>query len=164
MGAANCEVARVEEAMEMSEAGRLARDKTLQPEYDLYDRRPDESELEPVVRAHGLGVINYYSLASGFLSGKYRDAADASKSARGRGVVDKYLNPRGLQILDALDAISDAHQVTPTQVALAWQIARPGITAPIVSATSLKQLDDLTGATQLTLTPEQIDQLDQASR
>ena len=91
-------------------------------------------------------------------------SADAGKSARGQGVIEKYLNPRGLRILDALDAISEAHQVTPTQVALAWQIARPGITAPIVSATSLQQIDDLVGATQLTLTPEQIAQLDEASR
>ncbi|MFB6325725.1 aldo/keto reductase [Pantoea deleyi] len=164
IGASNYSADRLQEALEISEAQGLARYETLQPEYNLYDRQPYESALEPVVRAHGLGVINYYSLASGFLSGKYREAADAAKSARGQSVVEKYLNPRGLRILDALDAISEAQQVTPTQVALAWQIARPGITAPIVSATSLKQLDDLTGALQLTLSPEQITQLDEASR
>ena len=164
IGASNYSGARLQEALKVSESQGLARYETLQPEYNLYDRQPYEAELEPVVRAHGLGVINYYSLASGFLSGKYRDAADAGKSARGQGVVEKYLNSRGLRILDALDVISEAHQVTPTQVALAWLIARPGITAPIVSATSLEQLDDLTGAMHLTLTPAQIDQLNQASR
>ena len=164
IGASNYSAARLQQALQISEAEGLARYETLQPEYNLYDRQPYESELEPVVTQHGLGVINYYSLASGFLSGKYRQAADASKSQRGQGVVEKYLNPRGLRILDALDAISEAHQVSPTQVALAWQIARPSITAPIVSATSLAQLDDLVGATQLQLTPEQIEQLAEASR
>lgn len=164
IGASNYSAARLQQALEISETEGLARYETLQPEYNLYDRQPYESELEPVVTHHGLGVINYYSLASGFLSGKYRQPADASKSQRGQGVVEKYLNPRGLKILAALDAIAEAHQVSPTQVALAWQIARPSITAPIVSATSLAQLDDLVGATRLTLTPEQIEQLSQASR
>lgn len=148
IGASNYSAARLQEALQTSEKEGLARYETLQPEYNLYDREGYEAELEKVVTEHGLGVINYYSLASGFLSGKYRSAADASKSARGQGVVEKYLNPRGLKILASLDEISQAHQVSPTQVALAWQIARPGITAPIVSATSLTQLDDLVGATQ----------------
>jgi aryl-alcohol dehydrogenase-like predicted oxidoreductase len=163
IGASNYSAARLQQALEISKSEGLARYETLQPEYNLYDRSGYEAELEKVVTGHGLGVINYYSLASGFLSGKYRTAADASKSARGQGVVDQYLNPRGLKILAALDEVSEAHQVTPTQVALAWQIARPSITAPIVSATSLQQLDDLVAATQLKLTQQQIDQLSQAS-
>lgn len=163
IGASNYSAARLQEALQTSEKEGLARYETLQPEYNLYDRESYEAELEKVVTEHGLGVINYYSLASGFLSGKYRSAADASKSARGQGVVEKYLNPRGLKILASLDEISQAHQVSPTQVALAWQIARPGITAPIVSATSLTQLDDLVGATQLKLTQAEIEQLANAS-
>ncbi|MBE5252401.1 aldo/keto reductase [Mixta mediterraneensis] len=163
IGASNYSAARLQEALQTSEKEGLARYETLQPEYNLYDREGYEAELEKVVTEHGLGVINYYSLASGFLSGKYRSAADASKSARGQGVVEKYLNPRGLKILASLDEISQAHQVSPTQVALAWQIARPGITAPIVSATSLTQLDDLVGATQLKLTQAEIEQLANAS-
>ncbi|MDL4914029.1 MAG: aldo/keto reductase [Enterobacterales bacterium endosymbiont of Blomia tropicalis] len=163
IGASNYSAARLQEALQTSEKEGLARYETLQPEYNLYDREVYEAELEKVVTEHGLGVINYYSLASGFLSGKYRSAADASKSARGQGVVEKYLNPRGLKILASLDEISQAHQVSPTQVALAWQIARPGITAPIVSATSLTQLDDLVGATQLKLTQAEIEQLANAS-
>lgn len=163
IGASNYSAARLQEALQTSEKEGLARYETLQPEYNLYDRECYEAELEKVVTEHGLGVINYYSLASGFLSGKYRSAADASKSARGQGVVEKYLNPRGLKILASLDEISQAHQVSPTQVALAWQIARPGITAPIVSATSLTQLDDLVGATQLKLTQAEIEQLANAS-
>lgn len=163
IGASNYSAARLQEALQISESQGLARYETLQPEYNLYDRKGYEAELENVVRQQGLGVINYYSLASGFLSGKYRSAADASKSARGQGVVEKYLNPRGLKILAALDEVSHAHQVSPTQVALAWQIARPGITAPIVSATSLQQLDDLTGAMALKLTQQEIDHLTQAS-
>ena len=163
IGASNYSAARLQEALQTSEKEGLARYETLQPEYNLHDREGYEAELEKVVTEHGLGVINYYSLASGFLSGKYRSAADASKSARGQGVVEKYLNPRGLKILASLDEISQAHQVSPTQVALAWQIARPGITAPIVSATSLTQLDDLVGATQLKLTQAEIEQLANAS-
>ena len=163
IGASNYSAPRLQEALAISEAHGLARYETLQPEYNLYDRAGYEAALEQVVTQHGLGVINYYSLASGFLSGKYRRAEDASKSARGQGVVEKYLNPRGLAILAALDEIAHAHGVTPTQVALAWQMARPSITAPIVSATSLAQLEDLVGAMRLRLTPEEIETLAQAS-
>jgi aryl-alcohol dehydrogenase-like predicted oxidoreductase len=109
-------------------------------------------------------VISYYSLASGFLSGKYRSAADASKSsARGKSVVDKYLNPRGLRILTALDDIASTHGASASQVALAWLIARPGITAPIVSATSVAQLKDVLAAAQVALSAEDVAQLDAAS-
>jgi len=163
IGASNYSAPRLQEALKVSEEHGLAHYATLQPEYNLYDRAGYESALEAVATQHGLGVINYYSLASGFLSGKYRRAEDASKSARGQGVVEKYLNPRGLAILAALDEIANAHGVTPTQVALAWQIARPSITAPIVSATSLAQLEDLIGATRLRLTADEIEKLAQAS-
>ncbi|MFH8135025.1 aldo/keto reductase [Pantoea osteomyelitidis] len=163
IGASNYNAARLQEALETSEKNGLARYETLQPEYNLYDRQGYESALEEVAIKHGLGVINYYSLASGFLSGKYRSKEDAGKSPRGQGVVEKYLNPRGLKILSALDDIADSHDATPTQVALAWQIARPGITAPIVSATSLQQLEDLVKATQLFLSKQEIAELNQAS-
>ena len=163
IGASNYGAARLQEALETSEKNGLARYETLQPEYNLYDRQGYESALEEVAINNGLGVINYYSLASGFLSGKYRSKEDAGKSPRGQGVVEKYLNPRGLKILSALDDIADSHDATPTQVALAWQIARPGITAPIVSATSLQQLEDLVKATQLFLSKQEIAELDQAS-
>lgn len=164
IGASNYRAERLQEALDISEREGLVRYETLQPEYNLYDRKGYESGLEAVAVNAGLGVINYYSLASGFLSGKYRNKGDAGKSARGEQVIAKYLNPRGLTILDALDTVSAAHGVPPSQVALAWQMARPGITAPIASATSLHQLDDLAGATRLSLTAEQVKLLDDASR
>ncbi|MEJ4044829.1 aldo/keto reductase [Erwinia sp. SLM-02] len=151
IGASNYSADRLSEALKISQDAGLARYETLQPEYNLYDREGYESGLEAVVEEHGLGVINYYSLASGFLSGKYRKPEDAAKSARGQGVVEKYLNDRGLKIVHALVQVAEAHHATPTQVALAWQIARPSITAPIVSATSLAQVDELVKATQLKL-------------
>lgn len=163
IGASNYSAARLEEALKVSEAQGIARYETLQPEYNLYDRAGYEQGLEQVVEAHQLGVIGYYSLASGFLSGKYRSAADAGKSARGEGVVKQYLNPRGHQILQALDELAEKHRVSPTQIALAWLIARPSVTAPIVSATSLAQLDDLAQAATLTLDEQDITRLNEAS-
>lgn len=163
IGASNYSAARLQEALRTSEKEGLARYETLQPEYNLYDRKGYEAGLEKIVQDSNLGVINYYSLASGFLSGKYRSANDANKSARGKGVVEKYLNARGRNILASLDEIANAHNVAPAQVALAWLIARPSITAPIVSATSLAQLDDLVGATRLKLTADEIEKLTQAS-
>ncbi len=151
IGASNYSADRLSEALKISQDAGLARYETLQPEYNLYDREAYESGLEAVVKAHGLGVINYYSLASGFLSGKYRKPEDAAKSARGQGVVEKYLNERGLKIIHTLVQVAEGLHATPTQVALAWQIARPGITAPIVSATSLALVDELVKATQLKL-------------
>lgn len=164
IGASNYAAGRLREALKISKEHGLARYETLQPEYNLYDRQGYESELEAVVKEHGLGVINYYSLASGFLSGKYRTPEDASKSARGQNVVDKYLNPRGLKIIDTLVQVAERNHASPTQVALAWQIARPGITAPIVSATSLSQVDELVKATELKLSDEDKRALTEASR
>ncbi|MBJ7223997.1 MULTISPECIES: aldo/keto reductase [unclassified Brenneria] len=163
IGASNYDAPRLAQALKVSADNHLARYETLQPEYNLYDRQGYEAELEPLAREQGLGVINYYSLASGFLSGKYRQPADASKSARGQGVVKQYLNERGKTILEALDSIANIHQATQSQVALAWLIARPGITAPIASATSLEQVNQLADATRLILPPEDIELLNKAS-
>ena len=140
----------------------LARYDSLQPLYNLYDRAVYEDQLEPLCVEEGVGVIPYYSLASGFLSGKYRSEDDLSKSARG-GTVKKYLNERGFRILDALDQVAAKYNSTPARVALAWVIARPSITAPIASATSLAQLNDLIEATKLQLDQEAIALLDRAS-
>ena len=164
IGASNYSAARLAEALKVSEQHRLPRYESLQPEYNLYDRAGYEAELEPLVRAQGLGVISYYSLASGFLTGKYRTPADATKSsARGEQVVKQYLNARGQRILAALDDIAARHSATPAQVSLAWLIARPGITAPIASATSIEQLQEILGAARLSLSGDDIDQLDAAS-
>ena len=163
VGASNYKAERLAEALKVSEEQGLARYETLQPEYNLYDREEYESGLEKVASENGLGVINYYSLASGFLSGKYRRPEDASKSQRGDGVVQKYLNPRGLSILKALDRVAESNNATPTQVALAWQIARPSITAPIVSVTSLAQLDELVKAAALKLSEADLRTLSDAS-
>ena len=163
IGASNYSATRLQEALNVSKEQGIARYETLQPEYNLYDRQDYESGLEKVITENGLGVINYYSLASGFLSGKYRSKEDASKSKRGAGVVEKYLNDRGHKILKALDDVAEKHRASPTQVSLAWLIARPGITAPIVSATSLDQLKELSLATQLKLDPQDIETLNQAS-
>ena len=164
IGASNYSAERLRDALKVSADYHLPRYETLQPEYNLYDRSGYEGKLEPLAREHGVGVISYYSLASGFLSGKYRSAADVGKSAaRGAKVADRYLNPRGLRILQALDDVAAGHKATPAQVALAWLIARPGITAPIVSATSVQQLQEVLAAAQLGLSPAQVAQLDAAS-
>jgi aryl-alcohol dehydrogenase-like predicted oxidoreductase len=115
-----------------------------------------------VCMQHGLGVINFYALASGFLSGKYRSAADLGKSPRGGGA-KKYLTPQGFRVLDALDSVAARLHATPAQVALAWQIARPGITAPIASATSILQLQSLVAATRLALDADAMREIDAAS-
>lgn len=164
IGASNFSATRLRDALQVSADYHLPRYETLQPEYNLYDRRGYEAELEPLVREQALGVISYYSLASGFLSGKYRTAGDAShSSARGAKVVAQYLNARGLRILRALDDIAASHKATPAQVALAWLIARPGISAPIVSATSVAQLQEILAAARLQLGSNDIAQLDAAS-
>lgn len=164
IGASNFTAARLAQALDVAEQQNLPRYESLQPLYNLCDRAVFERELEPLVTARGVGVINYYALAAGFLTGKYRSAADADKSARGKSTVDKYLNPRGLRILAALDAAAEQHGATPAEVALAWQIARPAITAPIASATSLEQLAKLASAATLQLDAASIAAIDQASR
>jgi len=164
LGASNYSAQRLQAALDISKQQGLARYETLQPEYNLYDREGYESELEQVARDNHLGVINYYALASGFLSGKYKKPQDAAKSQRGQGIVDKYLNERGLRIVEALEDVAASHDASATQVALAWLIARPGITAPIVSDTSLQQLDELVKATELALSKQEIEELSRASK
>jgi aryl-alcohol dehydrogenase-like predicted oxidoreductase len=163
IGASNFTAPRLAEALDVAEKQGLPRYESLQPLYNLYDRAVFEKDLEPLCVERGVGVINFYALAAGFLTGKYRSEADAAKSARGGNTTKKYLNPRGLRILDALDKAAKATDATQGQVAIAWQIARPSITAPIASATSVKQLDELTAAANLQLPPEIIAALDAAS-
>jgi aryl-alcohol dehydrogenase-like predicted oxidoreductase len=162
IGASNYTAPRLKEALETSERLGLPRYQSLQPHYNLVERPGYEAELEPLCVAEHLGVINYFALAAGFLTGKYRNEADFATSPRGAGV-KKYLNPQGKQILAALDDIAARHHATPGQVAIAWLIARPSITAPIASATSTAQLDDLIKAASLTLSPADIDSLNHAS-
>jgi len=163
IGASNHSAARLREALDTSERLGLPRYETLQPLYNLVDREPYEAELEPLVRERGLGVINFFGLARGFLTGKYRSEADLAQSPRGAGVKAAYFNERGFRILAALDAAAAAEQATPAQVALAWQMARLGITAPIASATSVAQFDELARAASITLSGETVDALDRAS-
>ena len=163
IGASNFSAPRLAEALDVAEKLGLPRYESLQPLYNLYDRAVFEEALEPLCLARGVGVINFYALAAGFLTGKSRSQADVAKSARGASTIKKYLNPRGLRILDALDAAAKAHGATPGQVAIAWQIARPAVTAPIASATSLKQLEELVAAATLQLAPGTLAALDAAS-
>ena len=163
IGASNYTAPRLALAIETSERLGVPRYESLQPLYNLVEREPYESELEPVCVEHGLGVINFYALASGFLTGKYRSTADLGKSVRGSGA-GKYLNERGLAMLAALDAVADTVGATPAQIALAWQIARPSITAPIASATTPAQLDELVAAARLTLDTPSIAMIDRVSR
>ena len=164
IGASNYGATRLAAALDVSRKLGLPRYEVLQPEYNLVARKGYESDLEPLVRREHIGVVPYYSLASGFLTGKYREKGDLAKSAARGGAVAKYLDPHGLHILEVLDAIASEHEATPAQVALAWLMARPGITAPIASATNATQVRDIAAATRLTLSPSEITQLDQASR
>jgi aryl-alcohol dehydrogenase-like predicted oxidoreductase len=164
IGASNYTAQRLEEALQTSARQKLPRYETLQPLYNLMERPAYEEQLEPLCRREGLGVINYFSLASGFLTGKYRSEADAAKSVRGGNLVKKYLNDRGRKVLDALDSAAAQHKATTAQVALAWQMARPGLTAPIASATSLAQFEELAGAARLSLDAATLAAIDAASR
>jgi aryl-alcohol dehydrogenase-like predicted oxidoreductase len=163
IGASNHTAERLSEALKVSRDGGLPRYEALQPQYNLYARSDFESALEPLCLAQQIGVVNYFALAAGFLSGKYRTPADAAKSARGKGVVAKYLNERGLKILGALDDVGRRYKASPASVALAWQIARPSITAPIASATTVAQLTELIAATKLKLDNADIEKLNTAS-
>ena len=163
IGASNYGADRFAEALEVSKQHNLPRYESLQPEYNLVSRAGYEQALEPLIRKEDVGVINYYALASGFLSGKYRSEADLTKSSARGGAVKKYLNGQGLKVLTTLDAIAAAHKATTAQIALAWLMARPGITAPIASATSVEQLQELVGAVKLSLSAADIEALNQAS-
>ncbi|HEY4163419.1 MAG TPA: aldo/keto reductase [Dongiaceae bacterium] len=162
IGASNFTAARLREALDISAKNGLPRYESLQPEYNLYAREGYETELEPLCRKERVGVIGYFALASGFLTGKYRSKADFAKSQRGEDM-GKYLNARGERILKALDETAAETKATPAQIAIAWLIARPGVTSPIASATSVDQINDLLKATSLKLSASQIERLDRAS-
>jgi len=160
-GGSNLTVPMLEAAIAAAKRG-LPRYEVLQPEYNLVDRQGFEGGLAPLCEREEIGVITYYSLARGFLSGKYRGEADLGKSARG-GAIKAYLNPRGFRILDALDSVAARHKAKPAEVALAWAIGRPGVTAPIASATSIEQVESLARATEIELTGADMEALNAAS-
>jgi aryl-alcohol dehydrogenase-like predicted oxidoreductase len=162
IGASNYTAERLAAALEVSAQHGYPRYESLQPHYNLYERAGYEAALEPLSLAKGIGVIPYFSLASGFLTGKYRSESDLTKSPRGQGV-KKYLDERGFRILAALDQVAREKHSTPGKVALAWLLARPSITAPIASATSVAQLHDLVDATNIELDPASVGLLNQAS-
>ncbi len=163
IGASNFTAARLAEANAVAAKLGVPRYECLQPHYNLVERKVYEDALEPLCRAQQLGVINFFGLARGFLTGTYRSVADLAQSVRGGGV-KKYLEPHPMRVLAALDAVAADLKATPAQVALAWQMARPGITAPIASATSVAQLQELMGAARLVLSPFQAGTLDAASQ
>ncbi|WP_306590031.1 aldo/keto reductase [Geothrix sp. 21YS21S-4] len=163
VGASNYSAAQVREALDAAAARDLPRYDVLQPEYNLYDRQGYEGALRDLALAEGLGVITYFSLARGFLSGKYRSEADLGQSVRGGGI-KAYLNERGFRILGALEQVAARHGAKPAEVALAWLMARPGVTAPIASATTPAQLDSLIRAASLALAPEDLAVLKEGSR
>jgi len=162
IGASNFPAERLKEALDASARDNLPKYQVYQPEYNLYSREKYEQEYEQLILDNQLGVINYYALASGFLSGKYRSEADLNKSPRGGGVKN-FLNDRGFKILEALDQVSGQYNSNPAAVAIAWLIARPSITAPIASVTNTIQLQSLKDAAGLQLSKEDISMLDQAS-
>ena len=162
IGASNYSAERLAGSLLKSEQNGLPRYESLQPLYNLYDREAFEAELEPLCLENNVGVISYFSLAKGFLSGKYRSESDLNKSARGGGV-KKYLDERGFRILDALDEVARRLRATPARVAIAWLIARPAVTAPIASATSLDQMNDLIEAAKLELDEPSLRLLNEAS-
>jgi aryl-alcohol dehydrogenase-like predicted oxidoreductase len=162
IGASNYTGARLEEALRISKDNGLVSYVSLQPKYNLVEREDFETNLLPVVEKHGLGVIPYYALAAGFLTGKYRSKQDAEGKTRAVTVA-KYLNTWGFDVLNVLDEVARDHQSTPGRVALAWLMVQPGVTAPIASATSDKHLTDLIEATQLTLSHAAIEKLNAAS-
>ncbi len=163
IGASNYSAERLQEALDLAAAESLPRYESLQPEYNLYERAGYEDGLERVCRENEVGVITFFSLAAGFLTGKYRSDADYEKSPRGARSIPKYMNERGLRILAALDAVASETGSEPASVALAWLLAKPSVTAPIASATSVEQVKTLVAATRLALTAEQVGRLDGAS-
>lgn len=162
IGASNYSADRLQQALNISKAQGLASYATLQPEYNLMERQAFETELAPVVLKNNIAVINYYSLASGFLTGKYRSGADLEDRARARGA-KQYLNEKGLRVLAALDAVAAEANTTQASVALAWLLHQPAVAAPIVSATSTKQLESLVAATSLKLDARALALLNEAS-
>ena len=162
IGASNYSAQELKAALSAAAAAGLPRYQVVQPEYNLYDRAGFEGALREVCIGERLGVITYFSLASGFLTGKYRSTADFGKSPRGQ-MIGKYLDARGVRILGALDAVARARDTQPAEVALAWVMRQPGVTAPIASATSAAQLESLIRATELTLSERELAALGEAS-
>lgn len=163
IGASNHNAAQLAAALAVSSKKHLPRYEVLQPEYNLYDRSSFDGALKELAQAENIGVITYFSLAKGFLSGKYRSKDDLAQSQRGGGVAN-YLNERGFRILDALDKVAEKHDAKPAEIALAWVIHSPGVTAPIASATNLTQLDSLIRSTQISLSADDMSTLDLASQ
>ena len=163
IGASNYTAARLQEALDVSAKHNLPRYESVQPEYNLVERKIFEGDLQDLCVKEEIGVIPFFSLAAGFLTGKYRSEADLSKSVRGPRTAGKYLKTNGPQVLAAIDAVAAAHKATPAQVALAWLMARKAMTAPIASATNPAQLAELLGAVKLSLTSGDIAALDKAS-
>lgn len=162
IGTSNMSAERIRKSLKVSEKEGFPKYQTLQPLYNLMERESYEKELRGIVEENKMGVLSYYSLASGFLTGKYRSKADLTKSKRGLGI-EKYLNEKGIKVLDALDKISEKHNTTQAAISLAWLMARPTITSPIVSATSLKQMESIIKAPQLNLDKEDMDFLNKVS-
>jgi len=163
IAASNLSPDRLRDSFDAAEKHHLPRYIALQPHYNLVERVRYEAEYAPLAEQYNLTVFPYWALAAGFLTGKYRSKADLGKSVRGDGV-KKYLNPKGLAVLDALDRVAAKHQSTPATVSLAWLLAQPHIVAPIVSATSSRQLETIFAAPLLKLDSEDLKQLDEASK
>lgn len=162
IGASNLSPERISESLRIAEDHNLPYYIAIQPEYNLYDRMKYEEQYEQLALDNHLGVISYYSLASGFLSGKYRSIDDIKGAKRYDALKDKF-NTRGLRILDVLAEIAHTQQASMSAIALAWSLHRPSVTAPIVSATSIQQLEELSRAVEIKLTPEEYYLLNQAS-
>ncbi len=163
IGASNLNAEQLSAALSCADSQHLPRYQVLQPEYNLYDRATYDGALSQLCVKENIGVVTYYSLASGFLTGKYRNERDLEKSARGTGIA-KYLTPRGMAILTALDTVATRHQAKPAEVALAWLMAQPSVTAPIASATSVAQVDSFVHAVALVLSSDDLAVLNEASK
>lgn len=162
VGASNLDATQLAQSLKVAQQFSLPRYQVLQPEYNLYDRQAFDGDLRDLCIANDIGVVTYYSLASGFLSGKYRGQADLTQSKRGEGVA-KYLTPRGTRILAALDKIAESHNAQNAEIALAWLIARKGVTAPIASATKRSHVESFARAASLILSLDEIKELGAAS-
>ncbi|GHA20625.1 NADP-dependent aryl-alcohol dehydrogenase [Devosia pacifica] len=163
IGSSNFSAEQIREAQELSVVKSLPRYETEQPEYNLYDRERYEGALQDLAVEQEVGILTYFSLAAGFLTGKYRSSADFDKSPRGQRM-EKYMNDKGNRVLSALDEVSQAHDATPAEVSLAWLIAQPGVAAPIASATSLEQLESLAKGVRLQLSQDELSRLTEAGR
>lgn len=161
IGTSNVDAEQLAASLKLSKEKGLPAYQVVQPEYNLYDRSGFQGPLQDLCVNEGIGAVTYFSLASGFLSGKYRSAADFAKSARGRGM-EKYLNERGMKILASLDEVAAAHSVLPAEVALAWLLQQPGVVAPIASATKVEQVESFARAATLKLSTQQLDSLSRA--